>query len=241
MNQQAMNLKDTGICDICSQDLFDPFNRRYRFPLIHCLNCKVTKSSFHSELYQDNQNRCPECESEYNSPSSRYFKLTSHSCYQCGPQLQLIRSDQKVFSLDSLTQLDQLDAIYTLLKQGNIVSYVSSNYIKFMILFGNADKAKTLLKTFHNKVESIFLIASTETLLNEAQEKEKKEELYNLFDPNGTSISISKPLHAIDHLVLKRSKLPLIVLQLIQKENSKEVAQLHSDYILFTQEFHESR
>jgi hydrogenase maturation protein HypF len=95
MAPRVMPTTDVGICATCVQELFDPANRRFRYPFIACNDCGP-RFTIQAEVPYDRQHTsmsafplCAACQEEYNSPANRRFHNQGICCPECGPRFWL--------------------------------------------------------------------------------------------------------------------------------------------------------
>ncbi len=93
---------DTATCDDCLAEMWDPADRRYRYPFINCTNCGP-RFTIVTEVPYDRPfttmagfPMCAACAAEYHDPADRRFHAQPVACPDCGPTLRLVGADSPV-------------------------------------------------------------------------------------------------------------------------------------------------
>jgi hydrogenase maturation protein HypF len=96
VRRRALISPDVAACGECLAEIFDPTDRRYRYPFTNCTNCgprfTITRSVPYDRAMttMSHFEMCPECLDEYDDPSDRRFHAQPNACTVCGPRVRLL-------------------------------------------------------------------------------------------------------------------------------------------------------
>ncbi|MBD3165105.1 carbamoyltransferase HypF, partial [bacterium] len=192
-------LPDLAICGQCHRELFDPNDRRYRYPFINCTHCGPRFSIVRTLPY-DRPNTtmaafemCPACREEYEDPLDRRFHAQPVACEECGPSVQLCDDTGGVLSEKDEAIHTAADAI----RQGKIVALKGLGGFQLLVDATNETAVERLRQRKRRPSKPLAVMAgSLEQAKAYCSISEREEEI--LGSPAGPIVLLGKRTNLSD-------------------------------------------
>jgi len=252
---------DAAICNDCLKELFDPADRRFRYPFINCTNCGPRLTIINTIPY-DRPNtsmscfeQCPQCLAEYNNPADRRFHAQPNACPVCGPQITLLDAKGAIISTD-----DPVNAAIDLLSSGQVLAIKGLGGFHLSVDASNDEAVKKLRSRKYREEKPLAIMTcdidqakriaeiseEEEILLTSVQRpivllKKINSNLISYFiAPSVPNLGIMLPYTPLHYLLLNNNFTALVMTSANQVDepictgNREAVARLHgiADYFL---------
>ena len=252
---------DIATCQACLGEVFDPEDRRYRYPFTNCTNCGPRFTIIEDIPYDRPKTTmrcftmCPQCQAEYDNPLDRRFHAQPNACPRCGPRLELLDAQGvHIETQDVITTASQL------LREGKIVAVKG---LGGFLLACDATDERTVELMRQRKRRPFkplaIMVADIEEArkychVSEAEGKlltspqspivllccKPQHRISRAVAPNLKYLGVMLPYTPMHHLLLKESKLPLVMTsgniseEPICKDNDEAVKRLSgiADYFV---------
>jgi hydrogenase maturation protein HypF len=177
-SKSALILPDIATCPDCLHEIFDPSNRRYRYPFTNCTHCGPRFSIIRGLPY-DRANTsmnqfamCPLCQAEYEDPTDRRFHAQPNACPRCGPQLELWARNGEVIARGE----QALARVAAAIREGRSVAVKGLGGFHLMVDSSNDQSLRRLRELKHREEKPFALMFPTLAAVRDVCELSPLEE-----------------------------------------------------------------
>jgi hydrogenase maturation protein HypF len=154
---------DLPVCEPCLRELFDPADRRYRYPYVNCTDCGPRYSIVTGLPYDrpfttmTEWPMCDACRREYDDPLNRRFHAQPLACPACGPTYVFRRADE--LGRAGLRGWEAIVTTVRLLRDGAIAAVKGIGGYHLVCDATNAATIETLRERKYRKERPFALMA----------------------------------------------------------------------------------
>ncbi len=163
---------DIATCEDCLKELFNPQDRRFRYPFINCTNCGPRFTIIENVPYDREQTTmrdfemCEDCRNEYENPLDRRFHAEPICCPVCGPQIVLSprfsgQNDSAESRLKAGLKTDAIKQAKQLLENGKILAVKGIGGFHLACDALNKEAVETLRKRKYREDKPFALMANS--------------------------------------------------------------------------------
>ncbi len=155
----AWILPDIATCEHCRDEIFDPANRRYRYPFTNCTLCGPRFSIILGLPYDRPRTTmrgfpmCPDCAAEYADPANRRFHAQPIACPRCGPQIEILDARGR----SAARQHAALESAAEAIRSGQIVALQGLGGFQLLV-DARSDSAVVRLRQRKHRAEKPFAV-----------------------------------------------------------------------------------
>ncbi len=229
---------DVATCVDCLREMFDPKDRRYRYPFINCTACGPRFTIIESVPYDRARTTmrdfkmCEECQGEYENPQDRRFHAEPTACARCGPKISLTDANGREITRNRTRSEDDLiNHARSLLSSGHILAIKGIGGFHLAADALNAEAVERLRRRKHREDKPFALMANSVSLIKEYCFVSKKEEellasarrpvvllekkaeaiMPEAVAPHANSLGFMLPYAPLHHLLLENCDRPIVL------------------------------
>jgi hydrogenase maturation protein HypF len=199
---------DTATCRDCLSELFDPSDRRYRYPFINCTNCGPRFTIVRGVPYDRPLTTmaafemCESCRREYDDALDRRFHAQPNACPACGPQLSALNAEGSVVA----RREDALRSAGEALREGAIVAVKGLGGFHLACLASDRRAAAALRARKHREDKPFAVMARDLGAARELVELGEQERELLLGRERPIVIARRRPSASVAHAVAPHSR-----------------------------------